>query len=713
MSLRFRIKNPTVLAIRALKRELATLRERIQGERGGDLNKILHGLFVATDKLVKGLGKPTFDPIYLVKDTDPNPEDWNLNLQRLESDLTAAFEEDTQVKALQAETLNASILASRELQNRSALAQSYITDLRLLHGQLGQEVIIAGDDFSNTDRIDFGFPLEAPQGEVNTLQGIVTLKRTETINVISAAAKIDVAPIAPASASNRAPTPLNDKRFYEGQFYGPIGEARPEGGAWHLEERVKPGIVVPGSSTVFKLSVDADSIGNDTIFDQFPDLETEAATRPQGYPLNPDDIVVIDRGATLEQLVAARRRMVDGNPDTFWECEYVLHKPQLDDYVEASRNTGDTAASTETNTNLPTITAEELRARAAQGDVDETDFEVEIVLSLERRELVNFLTITPMNFHESAWLEVTDVSTARDGDDAFHVIEGFGDSLFDNVLTDEANEELTDGELVTTLAPNRYSYRGLGVYTFPPRDAQRIRIRLRQRTPVPATYERMVVQLNRTLSATSTKFKGDACFPATTAIWTPTGTKRIDHLERGDIVLSWNQKKHRFSKQRVMAVKKHDPQPTWWIHTKDGGTVATTANHRFLTMWGWARADEIKPGDHIVRTERHGLSFMTRVVQSWGSTNSEPMYNLHTTGEHNFLVNGFVAHNFSHFRWLRTWLHRVLVDRRLPRVPEGMVIQSRPVTDHGAKNDQSTVVNLDAERGGAPTIPPRHGGPNG
>jgi hypothetical protein len=112
-----------------------------------------------------------------------------------------------------------------------------------------------------------------------------------------------------------------------------------------------------------------------------------------------------------------------------------------------------------------------------------------------------------MNFGETAWLEVIDVSTASDESAAFQMIEGFGEQVFDNILTNEANEELTDGELKTTLAPNRYSYRGLGVYTFAPRQASRIRLRLRQRTPVPVTYERMAVQLNRTLSATSTSFE--------------------------------------------------------------------------------------------------------------------------------------------------------------------------------------------------------------
>jgi hypothetical protein len=41
----------------------------------------------------------------------------------------------------------------------------------------------------------------------------------------------------------------------------------------------------------------------------------------------------------------------------------------------------------------------------------------------------------------------------------------------------------------------------------------------------------------------------------------------------------------------------------------------------------------------------------------------EPVYNLYTEGEHNFVVEGVPVHNFTHFPALRTLLHRALFDR--------------------------------------------------
>jgi hypothetical protein len=39
----------------------------------------------------------------------------------------------------------------------------------------------------------------------------------------------------------------------------------------------------------------------------------------------------------------------------------------------------------------------------------------------------------------------------------------------------------------------------------------------------------------------------------------------------------------------------------------------------------------------------------------------EPFYNLHTTGEHNFTVDGMVVHNFTTLRTVRTWIVRSFI----------------------------------------------------
>ena len=54
----------------------------------------------------------------------------------------------------------------------------------------------------------------------------------------------------------------------------------------------------------------------------------------------------------------------------------------------------------------------------------------------------------------------------------------------------------------------------------------------------------------------------------------------------------------------------------------------------------------------------------TRLVRIEAITTEapEPVFNLHTTGPHNFIAEGVLAHNFTELRWLRTWAHRLVVD---------------------------------------------------
>ena len=148
------------------------------------------------------------------------------------------------------------------------------------------------------------------------------------------------------------------------------------------------------------------------------------------------------------------------------------------------------------------------RARSRFGDflrsrlVDIFDLEVEVVLRLRQgiQRHANFISLNPLNFGERAWLEVFDVATAETDQSPFLPIEGFDQGLFANTLTDEANEELSEGVHKAVLAPSRYSYRGQGIWTFPTRRVNSVRLKLRQRTPVPSPYQRMHVQLRRTIT---------------------------------------------------------------------------------------------------------------------------------------------------------------------------------------------------------------------
>lgn len=576
MSHRYRIPNRSSLGLNKIRRELKRRTEALLSREEGTLTDSLRDVFSAAGRILARVGRPSFNPEYLATDVDPDPAAWNRNMDQIEEDLATAFDEEVNIRNLSTEVSNTAQMAGKELEEKANLAKSRVADLKMLAGQLDTEVLVAGDDFNDLSKVETGPIGNMSKADVNTVHGIVTLTRLEARNVITTSADIDIQPLRPEgleAESARLPggtqeppgdrdegtPPVNGRgeyelpegigidpnvqRFYEGRFYAPVAEARPEGGRWHLEEKVRPGVIVAGDSTVFHIQ---DPQNTNDFFGQFPDLRrpervvttttggggsmmdggplgglfgggggtTTSTTvsadrlRETGLSLRPEDIIVLDRGAPLAELLGIRRKMIDGDAASFWECEYVRQADELDAMVfGGSVGEGEDTVEYEGDIDITQVTPQDLRD-LARSKLDDVDFEVAITISLQRKELVNFITVNPMNFGETTWLEITEVSTASEELDAFQPIEGFDSNLFETVLTDEANAELTEEESAVTLSSNRYSSRGTGVFVFAPRYVTRIRVKFLQRVPVPAQYERTVVQLNRTLTATETYSSG-------------------------------------------------------------------------------------------------------------------------------------------------------------------------------------------------------------
>jgi len=518
MSHRFRLPIRSALAVRKLSQEVRRRKAALLSKAEGNMTDALRDIMNAAERVLKRIGKMKFDPVYLATDADPDPVAWNENLYQIEEDLTVAFEEEKRIREMSDVVDHSAEMAAREIEYKANLATSQSTDLRLVSGQLDQDVLVFGDSFQDMSKVDTSFPLGNAPADVITAHGIASLKRTSVRNVITADAQVDITPLQPSQfftpetdfgrlPNFNAQEGTNVHRFYEGRFYAPLGEGRPEGDRWHLEEKVKPGVVVEG---------DRDYTFNpEGLFDQFPDLrdQNDQITRP-GDALAPGDIVVVDRGASLGELVNSRQRMLDGDPTSFWESEFVIHTPEIQEAIETAE--GRSGASDPGDNpdavieGAAQITPQALRDLAKKKDRQlGHDFEISIVYTLERREQINVITVSPMNFHEQAWLEITEVSTSSDVSSEFSLIDGFESNLFERVLTDEANAELTEDEASALLSTNRHSARGTAVFHFQPRSVSRIRVRIKQRVPVPSEFERVAIQLTRTLTNTTTVTEGD------------------------------------------------------------------------------------------------------------------------------------------------------------------------------------------------------------
>lgn len=147
------------------------------------------------------------------------------------------------------------------------------------------------------------------------------------------------------------------------------------------------------------------------------------------------------------------------------------------------------------------------------------------------------------------------------------------------------------------------------------------------------------------------------CFPLSACVLTPTGSVAIGKLVKGDLVMS-------LAKDGVLVVRRItrvlDEKPTTLVVAKfKSGKCSppSTLSHSFKTLRGWLSMAQLKQGDVLIRLD--GEDVVTEIVP-FGQ--SEPVRNLYTENEHNFIVDGYVVHNFTHFRKLRVGFHKVFFD---------------------------------------------------
>jgi len=141
-------------------------------------------------------------------------------------------------------------------------------------------------------------------------------------------------------------------------------------------------------------------------------------------------------------------------------------------------------------------TAEDL---AKKYDYAGRDLQVNIDLDFGVPTPLNFILINPIVNGTSSFISVVDIATANEG--SFETVDGFASQSYDKVLTPEANKVLPSDVQGQTLAPSSFSYVGLGVFSFPVRIAQKMRITLLVEDPSPNFYERLHLLLQEVVTS--------------------------------------------------------------------------------------------------------------------------------------------------------------------------------------------------------------------
>ena len=132
-----------------------------------------------------------------------------------------------------------------------------------------------------------------------------------------------------------------------------------------------------------------------------------------------------------------------------------------------------------------------------------------------------------------------------------------------------------------------------------------------------------------------------SCFAAGTLVQTRTGSRPIEELKLGDLVLSRDPATGALEYQPITAVHHRQPSPTYRI-VLGGETIIATGIHRFWKAGaGWMMARDLKPGDPIRAID--GI----QTVESVQADEVRPVFNLDVDRTRNFLVGraGILVHD--------------------------------------------------------------------
>jgi len=87
--------------------------------------------------------------------------------------------------------------------------------------------------------------------------------------------------------------------------------------------------------------------------------------------------------------------------------------------------------------------------------------------------------------------------------------------------------------------------------------------------------------------------------------------------------------------------------------------VQTTSTHSFLTQRGWVKTKNLVLGDNTLYIDDAGNLVNQNVVSVTATEEYSETFNLVTTRDNNFIVQGAIAHNFTHLRLLRSLITNI------------------------------------------------------
>jgi hypothetical protein len=456
-------KAANLIAIIEDKRKDAVQKKEVQSE-----SSLFSELFKAFKDFFANLGKPTIQKRFLKKESPARSSDFNNTMQEIHNDIHVAYTETDSLSSVIVKDFNYSETDRQMLLNKVRKLSSQATDYSFYSEGAKSRSLFAIDDFIDNSKIDFSkVSPGVPAAELVTNEGVVTLKRI---------GNIDRAPLVEKVTGVKESLPSWDATGefggYEGLYFGVKNEPRPEGGRFHV-------------------------------------TYSQDGTR------------FFEQGASEEEKMVRRLSMFDGNPDTFWEVEnltspiigykdkYSGKQLTVSEFNELIANEVN-SPSVQTGSGGTIITND--HGSLIENYIPVTNsssslyFNCSFIVHLSRAENLNWISLNPNNFGQDLYMEVLSIQTSSDGQ-KFNELEGFDDYEYETMLTKQANSELNPKEVQDTLSPDQFKYAGQGVWVFSPRLVRAIKFDIRQTRSYLKQYEVLMVEIEQTVTTTTTTSK--------------------------------------------------------------------------------------------------------------------------------------------------------------------------------------------------------------
>lgn len=135
------------------------------------------------------------------------------------------------------------------------------------------------------------------------------------------------------------------------------------------------------------------------------------------------------------------------------------------------------------------------------------------------------------------------------------------------------------------------------------------------------------------------------CVAYDTRISMADGTiKKIQNIQVGDMVLSYDKKTDTFIPKKVTKFWNNGVKTVWSTTTRNGQIIKTTNDHLFYCKNGWVDPKHFNNFTEIAY-RFNGFILYTRPYTVYECSKKEFVYDIEVEDTHNFIANGLIVHN--------------------------------------------------------------------